>query len=158
MPANGYSVVWQHVFSESWDSCKSRFSGNILSVARHRSLIESQAAPSQVGEVQIDEVRERIQQSRQHQSDQLDDQDLERIRDVHNWLRAANVDIDQDSHVQVREGYPGTGRWLLETTLFKEWFDPRFPTIPPLLWLNGIPGAGKSSTLWHSFKQTDLIS
>ncbi|KAI3335699.1 putative zinc finger protein [Ustulina deusta] len=130
---------WQQVFSESWDTCKSRFSSIILNIAQHRSLIESQATLSE-----IEAVQENIQQSRQIQNRQLDDQDLQRIRDVHNWLRATNVEVDQDNHAKARAEYPGTGRWLIETALFQDWFNPRFPTIPPLLWLNGIPGAGKT--------------
>ncbi|KAI8630498.1 putative zinc finger protein [Xylariaceae sp. FL1651] len=130
---------WQQVFTESWDTCKARFSGIILDIARRRSLIETEATPSQ-----IEEVQDTIQQSRQIEGGQLDEKDLQRIRDVHNWLRAPKVEIDQNNHTKARAEYPGTGRWLLETTFFKEWFNPRFPTIPPLLWLNGIPGAGKT--------------
>ncbi|KAI1355972.1 putative zinc finger protein [Xylaria sp. FL0043] len=130
---------WQQVFSESWDSCKSRFSGIILNIARHRSLIESQATP-----IEIQRSQEKVQQSLRIENDQLNEQDLQRTRDVHNWLRATNVEIDQDTHTKARAEYPGTGRWLLETVFFQEWFDPKFPTIPPLLWLNGIPGAGKT--------------
>ncbi|KAJ2989302.1 hypothetical protein NUW58_g3537 [Xylaria curta] len=130
---------WQQLFSESWDACKSRFSSIILNTARHRSLIESQASPSQ-----IEESQENSHQSRRIEDDQLDELDLQRVRDVLNWLRAYNAEIDQDAHAKARAEYPQTGRWLLETTFFQEWFDPRFPTIPPLLWLNGIPGAGKT--------------
>ncbi|GAW19057.1 hypothetical protein ANO14919_085410 [Xylariales sp. No.14919] len=130
---------WRQVFNESWDTCKYRFSGIILSIAQRRSLIESQATPSQ-----IEDARKGIQASRKIENDQLHEQNLQRIRDVHNWLRATNVEIDQDSHAKARAEYPGTGQWLLKTTLFKEWFNPQYTTIPPLLWLNGIPGAGKT--------------
>ncbi|TGJ88444.1 hypothetical protein E0Z10_g384 [Xylaria hypoxylon] len=134
-----YSTEWQQVFSESWDTCRSRFSGIILNMARHRTLIETKATPSQ-----IEDVRQSIPKSRQIEDNQLDEQDLQRIRDVHNWLRATNNDIDQENHFKTRAEYPETGRWLLEIPFFKEWFNPQYPTIPPLLWLNGIPGAGKS--------------
>ncbi|KAI1147252.1 putative zinc finger protein [Nemania diffusa] len=130
---------WQSVFSETWDVCKSRFSSIIHNIARHRSLIESQANPSQ-----IEEVRGQSLASRKIQNDQLDEQDLQRIRDVNNWLRAPNVEVDQNNYTKARAEYPATGKWLLGTTLFKEWFDPQFAAIPPLLWLNGIPGAGKT--------------
>ncbi|KAI1113983.1 putative zinc finger protein [Nemania sp. NC0429] len=130
---------WQHVFSESWNTCMSRFSSVILNIARHRSLLESQATPSR-----IEEVQEEIRQSQQIEAGQLDERDLQRIRQVHNWLRATDVEVDQHDHAKARSEYPGTGRWLLDTTAFKEWFNPQYPTIPPLLWLNGIPGAGKT--------------
>lgn len=135
-------AVWQTVFKESWKTCQSRFPGIIRKIATQRNLIESKAT-----EVQVEEVRESIHQSLQVEERQFDEQTLRQIRDVHNWLRPTNVEIDQDALVEAREEYPGTGQWLLENTLFKEWFDPRFPTIPPLLWISGIPGAGNRSIL-----------
>ncbi|KAI0192374.1 hypothetical protein EV127DRAFT_426763 [Xylaria flabelliformis] len=130
---------WHQVFSESWDACKSRFSSIISNIARHGSLIESQASRTQ-----IEEFQEKILDCRETEDNQINEQDLQRIRDTHRWLRGANVEIDQDDYAKTRAQYPGTGRWFLENPFFKEWFDPRFPTIPPLLWLNGIPGAGKT--------------
>ncbi|KAK8851009.1 zinc finger protein [Apiospora arundinis] len=131
--------LWKTVFIESWKTCKSRFPGIFRNIAKRRSLIESQASPSQ-----IEEARKDIQRSRRIEELEFDEQTLRRIRDVLNWLRPTNVDVDQADLVETRAGYPRTGHWLLENKLFKEWFDPRFPTIPPLLWLTGIPGAGKT--------------
>ncbi|KAI1205006.1 putative zinc finger protein [Annulohypoxylon truncatum] len=130
---------WQRIFVESWGTCKSRFPGIILHIAQRRSLIEDQASP-----YQIEKVQEEIQRSRRSEDAKLDEQNLQRIRQVNNWLKPAYVHIDQNDFSKLRAEYPGTGRWLLENTFFKEWFDPRFPTIPPLLWLSGIPGAGKT--------------
>jgi hypothetical protein len=96
-------------------------------MARHRGLIESQASLSQIEDFQ--EVR-RFDDLRQSQS-------------VYSWLRPSNVMNDQYHHIKLRASYPGTGRWLLQNHTFKEWFDPQYPTIPPLLWLTGIPGGGK---------------
>ncbi|KAK6829654.1 hypothetical protein PG987_010238 [Apiospora arundinis] len=131
--------LWQSVFSESWKTCKSRFPGIIRNIAQRRSLIESKATPSQ-----IEEVRENLQHSLQIDERQLDEQILRRTRHVLDWLRPTNVSVDQAALVEARADYPGTGQWLLENALFKEWFDPKFPTIPPLLWINGKPGAGKT--------------
>ncbi|KAH8691089.1 hypothetical protein GQ44DRAFT_636325, partial [Phaeosphaeriaceae sp. PMI808] len=38
---------------------------------------------------------------------------------------------------------PGTGDWLLGNERFSSWFNP-YPRTAPLLWLSGIPGAGKT--------------
>src|SRR6266480_7825722 len=99
-------------------------------MARHRSLIESQASISQI---------EDFQESRRIEDDRFEtemkNEDLRRSRAVYNWLRATNVDTDQYRFSKIRADYPGTGRWLLDNTSFKEWFDLQFPTIPPLLWL-----------------------
>jgi len=110
-------------------------------MARHRSLIESQASLSQI---------ENFQESRKIEDERFEtamrNEDLRRVQVVCNWLRSASVDSDQYHFTKVRADYPGTGRWLLDNPSFKEWFDPHFPIIPPLLWLNGIPGSGESSS------------
>lgn len=125
------------MFEESWKTCRFRFSGIIRNIAQLRSLIESQATPAQV-----EQVQEIMQQSQRVVDGQLNEQDSQRNRDVLTWLRPSKVHEDHDTFVTKRASYPGTGQWLLVNTLFEEWFDPRFPTIPPLLWLSGIPGAG----------------
>lgn len=135
-------VVWQQMFHQSWDPCKTQFSRYIQNIAQLRSLIESKASPSQVEEVQND-----IQDSQQIEDRQLDERNLRQIREVYNWLGAINVEIDQESFSKAREDYPGTGRWLLSNKVFVDWFNPRYATIPPLLWLSGIPGSGKWSIL-----------
>ncbi|KAI4598575.1 hypothetical protein KJ359_002988 [Pestalotiopsis sp. 9143b] len=131
--------LWQKVFAESWKTCKFRFSGIIRNIAQLRSLIESQATPAQV-----EQFQEIMQQSQRVEDGQLNEQDSQRNRDVLTWLRPPKVHEDHDIFVTKRASYPATGQWLLANTLFEEWFDPRFPTIPPLLWLSGIPGAGKT--------------
>ncbi|KAI1451390.1 putative zinc finger protein [Annulohypoxylon moriforme] len=133
------NLEWQQVFAESWDICKSRFPSIVIQIARRRSLIENEASL-----FQIEEARKEIQQSRKNTDDQFNEQNLHRLHHVYNWLKAFNVQNDQDDFSKVRAKYPGTGRWLLENTVFKEWFHPQYATIPPLLWLNGILGAGKT--------------
>jgi hypothetical protein len=60
---------------------------------------------------------------------------------VHSWLSAASSDVDQENAMKVREDYPDTGRWLLKQSQIRAWCDPGSSSTP-LLWLNGIPGAG----------------
>ncbi|KAF2178004.1 putative zinc finger protein [Zopfia rhizophila CBS 207.26] len=131
--------LWKQLFDATWKTYKSRFSGIISNMARHRNLIESQASLSQI---------EAFQESRRIEDDRFDAQmrneNLGRSRAVYGWLKAANVDTDQYHFSKIRADYPGTGKWLLDNSTFKDWFNHQFPMIPPLLWLNGIPGAGKT--------------
>lgn len=106
-------------------------------MGRHQQLIESQASIAQ-----IEEFREARKTDEERYEKDVRNEDLRRKQIVNHWLRAADVETDQYEHCKVRADYPGTGRWLLSNSLFKQWFDPRFPVIPPLLWLCGIPGAG----------------
>ena len=60
---------------------------------------------------------------------------------VRNWLSAASTDIDQERGVTTRKQNPGSGRWLLENKQVQGWFNPE-SCLVPLVWINGIPGAG----------------
>ncbi|KAF2807330.1 putative zinc finger protein [Mytilinidion resinicola] len=131
--------LWKQMFDATWKTYKSRFSGIISNMSRHRSLIENQATLSQI---------EDFRESRLIENDRFEaeikNEELRRSHSVYNWLRATSIDTDQYHLSKIRADYPGTGRWLLVNPTFKKWFDPQYATIPPLLWLNGIPGAGKS--------------
>jgi hypothetical protein len=111
---------------------------------QYRSLIESQTSLSQIEAFQ---GSRRIEYHRFETETKKEDRS--RLHAVTNWLRATIVEVDQTDLSEIRKEYPGTGQWLLGNTTFKEWFDPLFPTIPPLLWLNGAPGTGKLSNFWH---------
>ncbi|KAL7933255.1 hypothetical protein V8C35DRAFT_305329 [Trichoderma chlorosporum] len=130
---------WQSVFDETWKTCKHRFSSNISTIYRLRSLIESQANSSR-----IEELHNELENSRKTEDSGFEDEDLRRLQSVHSWLDATNVDTDQHDFSKIRAEYPGTGRWLLDSTTFIEWFHPQCLIIPPLLWISGKPGAGKT--------------
>ncbi|RYO83126.1 hypothetical protein DL766_004460 [Monosporascus sp. MC13-8B] len=68
-------------------------------------------------------------------------QESQRLSDLKAWLHATSCANEQKRYSDIRSEFPGTGRWLLDNESIKEWMDPMYPTIPPLLWLNGIPGA-----------------
>jgi len=59
------------------------------------------------------------------------------------WLSAYNSTAQQDACLAAKADCPGSGQWLLDDDRFKKWFHPTFCSTP-LLWLNGIPGAGKT--------------
>jgi len=111
-------------------------------MSRHRSLIETQANISQI---------EEFQESRRIDNDRFEthmrNEELARSRALHSWLKPADVESDQYHFSKLRAEYPGTGKWLLKQKAFEEWFNPQYANVPPLLWLNGIPGAGKCPRL-----------
>jgi hypothetical protein len=99
-------------------------------------LVESQANLSQFEEFQ----RARTAAEAEFRNLQDAEQSHRRIA-VRDWLSAANTDIDQEKGANIRSDYPDTGRWLLVHHHMQAWLDPEF-CATPLLWLNGIPGAG----------------
>jgi hypothetical protein len=125
------------MFAATWKNYKSKFGEMISDIARHYQLVESTATVSQIADVQ--RARE-IENQRQEQA--VKDEDLRRMYKVTQWLRPACVEND---HLVFRKAaHPHTGSWLLNHPTFREWFDPMFPMVPPLLWLSGMPGAGES--------------
>jgi hypothetical protein len=50
--------------------------------------------------------------------------------------------IDHESFCQVRKANPGSGDWIMQNDIVTSWMDDDIPRHP-VLWLHGIPGAGK---------------
>ncbi|KAI1737533.1 ankyrin repeat-containing domain protein [Xylaria scruposa] len=66
----------------------------------------------------------------------LDNQEENRIL---TWLSPVNYSSDQNTHINTRQ--PGTGQWLLNSKVYKDWINTRNRT----LFCQGIPGAGKTT-------------
>ncbi|KAG8830164.1 hypothetical protein FRC17_005292 [Serendipita sp. 399] len=80
-----------------------------------------------------------IQTGVKHVSNQLEDMKMSELRkEVLQWLKAADPRTDHNAARKVHE--PGTGDWLLDSEQFKTWMGED----EKILWLNGIPGAGKT--------------
>jgi hypothetical protein len=60
---------------------------------------------------------------------------------VKQWLSAADCEAQQDRNRRTRSICANAGTWLLNHPRFREWIN-RDHCTNPLLWLNGIPGAG----------------
>ena len=118
---------------------------------RHDTQVQALNGIRQNAEVFHDEQMQAFEQARQtaenEHNRQMQLEEQKQCRRVYEWLRAPNVDIEHENLLKIRREYPTTGDWLLQHKSFKDWFDPDFAKIPPLLWLKGIPGSGtKDST------------
>ncbi|KAH8652695.1 hypothetical protein BGZ60DRAFT_533558 [Tricladium varicosporioides] len=131
--------MWKQLFEATWKTYRTKFSGLIENMHQHKSLIDRQATLSDIEESRKarTEINEQLAAVRESQNQAGRDT-------VKNWLRPASFQSDQDRYSRVRDEYPNTGKWLLAHESFKSWFDPVYAAIPPLLWLNGKPGAGKT--------------
>jgi hypothetical protein len=68
-----------------------------------------------------------------------------RYRSVLDWLRAEDVNSDQERYSRIWQESK-TCQWILETPQIKAWCDPD-NNSHPVLWIHGIPGSGKYPTL-----------
>ncbi|KAF2116189.1 hypothetical protein BDV96DRAFT_645526 [Lophiotrema nucula] len=130
--------MWAKLFHALWKTFNTEFEAILHNLREHRSLIESQAGLLQYSAIL--RMRDEAQASMQ----KAEVAENRRRREfVYQWLSAAKYDVDQESCEKIRRQYPGTGDWLLKKDRFHSWFDPDF-CANQLLWLNGIPGAGKT--------------
>jgi hypothetical protein len=66
------------------------------------------------------------------------------------WLPSFDYEAEQSHHRKTRSFCKSSGAWLLKDHRFQQWLNPE-DCSTPLLWLNGIPGAGK-----RLFTQTNI--
>jgi hypothetical protein len=70
------------------------------------------------------------------------------------WLAAdSHQREDHEAYCVVRAEYPGTCQWILKHEVLDQWRKTDMPATP-LLWIKGIPGAGKSLELYHCLHKT----
>ncbi|GKZ21143.1 hypothetical protein AbraIFM66951_008668 [Aspergillus brasiliensis] len=62
---------------------------------------------------------------------------------VRHWLSAFDIQTAHEIHIERRKVCEDPGRWLLQSLEFERWARPE-TSWNPLLWLRGLPGAGKS--------------
>lgn len=130
-------IVLKQLFQATWKTYKTRFDPLIANIHDHGMLVQNQATLAQIEEFR----RDRLSDCQQREA--------RRLREMYTWLRspehdqASNAENDQYEYARVRKDCPGSGSWVLRKQAFNEWIDPTFPAIPPLLWINGAPGAGK---------------
>jgi hypothetical protein len=104
---------------------------------RHRLLVLESANFTQFQEIQS--IRNNANNA--FEREEKTNEDLRRLV-VKQWLSAADWEAQQNRHRSARSICANAGGWLLEHPQFQKWFSPDYCTTP-LLWLSGIPGAGK---------------
>lgn len=61
---------------------------------------------------------------------------------VKQWLSSFDNLSEQERHQRQRAECPKSGRWLFQEESFDNWRNFNFCSTP-MLWMTGIPGAGK---------------
>ncbi|KAJ8132836.1 hypothetical protein O1611_g785 [Lasiodiplodia mahajangana] len=70
-------------------------------------------------------------------------EDASRRETVMQWLSPWDCEAQQARHRRTRSICESPGKWLLVDSCFSKWSAPEF-CPSPCIWLNGIPGAGKT--------------
>ncbi|KAF4628757.1 hypothetical protein G7Y89_g9399 [Cudoniella acicularis] len=130
--------TWKHLFRSTWKDFQTRFQYIIDDLQNHKMLVESQANILQIRDSQIER-----EAARKAFADIKEEERKTKYFRVLNWLSATEVILDQEAAALARKEYPTTGNWILDNNIIKAWTHVR-NTVAPLVWINGIPGAGKT--------------
>lgn len=114
-----------------------------MDLQRHKNLVESQA---NVLDIRASQAARELAEKAFHDQD-VARKDYQRLA-IRDWIPARNVKLDHEAYVGTRALYPNTGLWILEKTAIAAWHDKQHSS-GSLVWINGIPGAGKLKPL-HS--------
>jgi len=117
---------------------QSNFADIIENLRQHKELVDRQASL-----IEFEEASQARIASRKHHQDVEEHERLRRRLFMRDWLDAPNMAEHQEKGHTTREARPDSGRWLLSRDKIKAWLDPAM-SVPPCLWVHGIPGAGKT--------------
>jgi hypothetical protein len=133
--------AWKELFHATWRSFSNTVAHLTKDIRRHKHLIESQASI-----VEYEAIQDLRSQSKaffeKHRIEELDRRRL----CVQRWL--CPLDVQTRHETAAKSRYATSGDWLLKDPTFLKWFDFDYGD-EPLLWLSGIPGAGKDHFMYH---------
>lgn len=146
------ATVWRQIFRSTWKDFRARFKQILSGLSQHKQLIAEQASLLHFQQSQSDSQKTllHIQQYEQDRSDNLirykQQEEAERNKNfctVLEWIAAAHTTKhDHDLYCSTRREYRRSGEWILRDERVQNWKECDIP-ISSVLWLNGIPGAGK---------------
>jgi hypothetical protein len=136
-----FDIVWKQLFPAIWKTHKATFGDIITTIGRLRDLIANHASV-----MQIKAFQDACQNQDKQSEEMLQNETLRRRQAVSKWLVGTrNGEHQHEQFLEKRVNFPNSSGWLLKQKAFKDWFDPKYPAIPPLLWLTGDPGSGEYS-------------
>ncbi|KAF4628634.1 hypothetical protein G7Y89_g9520 [Cudoniella acicularis] len=129
---------WQILFEAVWPRKKAEIEVVEANIEKHSQILRS--------EVTIGHIR-KAHEARAHAFDSFkrieDSQASQRFQSLETAITPRFYDNELDR--LRRQSCQGTTKWLLQNSIFNQWLDVSSPSID-LLWLQGIPGAGKTFT------------
>lgn len=139
------------MFRAAWKDFNARFKNILNRLSRHREFLERQAAL-----LHFDQFQQSSQEAHQHvmqyQQDRVEiidcfekqeqEESKKKFFEALAWISGAQTSQDHESFCTERAKYPGTGSWILKQEKVHNWIEADTP-MNSILWLNGIPGAGK---------------
>ncbi|KAK5056111.1 hypothetical protein LTR84_012664 [Exophiala bonariae] len=126
----------RQLYHATWRTLGKNIEEITTSLQRHKSIIETQATLVEYEQFQAF----RAQTKAEFAELQISERDRRYAR-VQDWL--SPIDSRARDEAASRERFLDTGLWLLQDDRFRHWFLAD-QCMDPLLWLCGMPGAGKT--------------
>ncbi|KAG5663177.1 hypothetical protein KAF25_001113 [Fusarium avenaceum] len=141
------SIEWKSIFKAAWKTFETELGPIITSLASRRALLESEKASASLYE--INNIREKISSVYQEQQCQArinrDERHRTYMREIKVKLQSPEYQINQEISTESR-GESQSGQWIFEHSKFEPWYDSS--TLGSMvLYINGIPGAGKTTLM-----------
>ena len=125
------------MFRATWNHFDTTFKSTLSNLQRHQQLVKNRAALVEYQNAKS--ARAQALKAYEHQ----EEYEMARRKTLLlSWLSAADSRIDQERGVDARRETPQSCQWLFGEDKFRAWADP-LVTCSPLLWINGMPGAGE---------------
>ncbi|KAH5050480.1 hypothetical protein HBH96_186180 [Parastagonospora nodorum] len=129
----------RQVFKIMWKQYETHFQGLLLCLHLHCDMIDrgNYLDHNWKHKSDIAEVKSRI-------DNQVQSEEKTMLTATMTWLAVGGQ--NQDDHMQyrsIRSNYSTTARWIIKHAYVHEWMTETVPATP-LLWMHGIPGAGKT--------------
>jgi len=145
--------VWKQLFQATWKTFRTKFSGLLENIRRNQHLVESQANLIQFKQLKeanlahFEQLFQELHAARlKAEAESRSIEDMEKSRrlgTLRAWLSAAPASSDYENFIRKLKDYPESGLWLANDDRIQSWLNPD-TCGSPLLWVNGIPGAGAS--------------
>lgn len=154
--ANRSESVWRQILKSSWKNYNTRYQSILDSLQRHKLLLAEQSALLHMQQSEYDShlLRAHIRKYEDDRGEMLKslnrqeaDELLKQQKSVLEWFSAAStIFTDHEDLVRVRQKSAGNGSWILQEEKVGNWIELDTPESS-ILWIQGMPGAGKESYL-----------
>ncbi|PWY71403.1 hypothetical protein BO83DRAFT_379245 [Aspergillus eucalypticola CBS 122712] len=128
--------MWKQVFQATWSTYKAKFGPVVDSLKRHKQVFGDRLTFAQLENIRSEGIRSSEALKKLQKNEEIG-----RLRDIQYWLNSADIASDQDTFTSVRSRNTQAGIWILRHQLYCSWKERK---AQPMLWVNGIPGAGKT--------------
>jgi hypothetical protein len=138
-----------------WKDFNTKFSGILKNLGRHKNFVENcaQVAQYQLYQDNIADMKTASSNRFQkHQEDMVElntkldelvaEERRKKMNAVVQWLAVGEQSQeDHSGYQQIRSVYSSTAHWIIQHPSVEHWIEADVPSTP-VLWMNGIPGAG----------------